>query len=255
MSQRCGDEDNITVYYSFLENKDNNQAYLNYHFLYPFDPKLGSPDDPAMTGHTFDRESLTIVLNFESHKPEFVVYGAHLASQKLALCGDNNEKLQRWKGGRVKVLWEEVVTFGDHPIAAIAGGSHAVYPVPGTYAVLLKKHVATLKESASCAKALLPPEYNGDIENLNTSIPCTPYKLENLKINSITSHSKNRLLSFSGYLVDILGSVNAKFPPFTEREVNIDNWVNNKKVYGWKSKQIGDGTSGRIKELKRIFNC
>lgn len=255
MSQRCEDEDNITVYYSFLEDKDENQVYLNYHFLYPFDPKLGSPDKPAMTGHSFDRESLTVVLNYGTHKPQFVVYGAHLAGQKMALCGDNNEKLQRWKGGRVKVFWDDVVKFDDHPMAAIAGGSHAVYPVPGTYSVLLKKHISTLKESANCAKALLPPEFKVDIENLNASISCTPYKLENLNINSITSHSWNRLLSFSGYIVDILGSVNARFPPFTEREVIVNDWINNKKVYKWKSEEIDEGTSVRIKELKNIFKC
>ncbi len=254
MSKRCGFEQNITVYYSFLENKIKNQAYLNYHFLYPFDPKLGTSDDPGKTGHTFDRESLSVVLNLESQKPQFVVYGAHLAGQKMAICGKEGKKLQRWKGGRVKVPWDEVIKFNDHPMAAIAGGSHAIYPVPGTYAVLLKKHIATLKESASCSKALIPPEYKVDIEKLKASISCFRYKLENLEINSITSNSWNRLLSFSGYLVDILGSVNARFPPFTDREVNIDNWVN-KKVYQWKSKKIDEETSERIKELQQIFKC
>ena len=62
------------------------------------------------------------------------------------------------------------------------------------------------------------------------------YVLKDLELGSITSNSWNSILAYSGYIVDIIGLQNAKFPPYTERELNIDKWVNgdeDDEIYNW----------------------
>ena len=110
-----------------------------------------------------------------------------------------------------------------HLCVAVAKGSHAPYPAPGHYAVYFANNPA-LVEPAEAGKVLIPQGYSfgSDIENAFNEV--NSYNLKNLELGSITSNLWNNILAYSDYIVDILGTQNAKFPPYTERELNIGKW-------------------------------
>ncbi len=234
---RKGTKEDATVYYSYMENLNlfTKTAFINYHFLYPFDPKTGTAEKPAIAGHTFDRESVTIVLNLETMKPDFVIYGAHLANQLMSLLDRDNKKLQMWLGGRVKQYWNDIPKVdGTHPIISKAQGSHGVYPIKGNYNVSMVLYnsnsdnysVDALVEGADGKQILYPSEIKFNKEKLAQNYSKNAsYKIKNLELGRITSYSWNRALAFSGDMVDVLGPSNAKFPPFTAREFNIEKYV------------------------------
>jgi len=73
------------------------------------------------------------------------------------------------------------------------------------------------------------------------------YNLKDLDLGNITSNSWNSILAYSGEIVDILGPQNAKFPPYIERELNINKWVNgddNDVIYKW----IPEKAEKKVKE-------
>ncbi len=65
------------------------------------------------------------------------------------------------------------------------------------------------------------------------------YELKDQEPGSITSSSWNRMHAFSGYLVDIVIIKDARFPPFTEREMDINKWVNG-DIPVWDSAKISN---------------
>lgn len=251
---RKGSAKDATVYYSFMENKQLNQAYLNYHFLFPFDPKTGTAQKPALPAHTFDRESMTIILDLDTLEPNRIIYGAHLPNQLMGLLGDimpstwirgiqnwiKNEpeeepsKLQTWLGGRVSLEWSKVLKIkNNHPIIVMAQGSHGIYPTKGDYVVAMDfgKEVDTLTEGANGEQILYPNslEFSSNSKATTAYLDYkkkTSYKIKNLELDRITSKSWNNILSFSGDTVDVLGPMNAKFPPYTGREYDIESYVN-----------------------------
>ena len=208
-------ENHKTVYYSVFENKKWNEIYINYHFFYSFDPKNSKDDKIVMAAHIFDRESMTVVLRATTKNPLSVFYGAHLASQTMAHLDDKDNVIQDWQTGRVFVNWPDLQKRGDHPIAFAALGSHAMYPVPGNYSVMLGK-IKILREPAGGGKFIYP-EFIQDMPVIDSS---KPYVLEGLNLKNVTSDCKNEdnILAFSGSTVDVLGPSNATFPPFTDRE-------------------------------------
>lgn len=214
LKQRFGDR-HATVYYSVFENPKWKEIYINYHFFYTYDPKNGTANKDVAPAHIFDRESMTVVLRSTTKQPLSVFYGAHLASQTMGQTDKNGNVLQRWDSGRVFVNWPLVKKIGDHPIPAIALGSHGIYPKTGNYVVLLG-NIAILKEPAG-GKRILYPEYMNDFQSTPTSYS---YTLKNLNVEGVTSDCRNpnSILAFSGSTVDVLGPVNASFPPFTDRE-------------------------------------
>ncbi len=111
--------------------------------------------------------------------------------------------------------WPLVKKINGHPVPAIALGSHGIYPKPGNYAVLLN-NIKLLLEPAGGNK-LLYPEKLSEFQKTPTSYS---YALKNLKLESVTSNCReaNNILTFSGSTVDVLGPVNASFPPYTDRE-------------------------------------
>ncbi len=263
LDQRKGEPENVTVYYSFIPNpRKKHQVVLNYHFLYAYDPKQEERGSIKFASHIFDRESISIVFNCDQGnpdvdpKPEFVIYGAHLEGQTMGSGKKEKDggwtKLQTWKCGRVKVMWEDVYKIKDnHPCVAVAKGSHAPYPAPGHYAVYFgKRH----EEEAATGKVLclegIP--VNKDIEKGLKEV--INYKLKDLKLGNITSKS---VLAYSGYLVDILGPKDAKFPPFTKRELEIDTWVNgdNKdKIHEWKTSKVEETAKNEFEMLIHSIN-
>ena len=133
------------------------------------------------------------------------------------------KRLQTWTCGRVKVMWNAVGKIKDnHPCVALAKGSHAPYPASGLLRCLYARKIAS-EEFAGTGKVLCPKgiSVNKDVEKGPEEF--IDYKLIDLKLGNITSKS---ILAYSGYIVDILGPKNAKFPPFTKREIEIDTWVN-----------------------------
>lgn len=262
---RKGDRENSNIYYSFLrdyerdENKyiEKNRYFLFYHFLYAFDPKDGRVHEDKdgnkifglefgkVTGHIYDRESMAIV--FESDetgnlKPIEVVYGAHLANQTMGLGNPEkkDEFLQTWDGGRVKFGWNHprLTKVGSHPIIAIAKGSHAVYPFPGTYNVI-KRGPLTNHEYEFLEEVAGPTNDNFDStvllpEDLNNGTNNQVYELLSLKTGRHTSSDPHYgLLVYSGSLVDLPMPIKAKFPPFTDREREPADWVDG--AYNWSS--------------------
>ncbi len=56
------------------------------------------------------------------------------------------------------------------------------------------------------------------------------------------------MLAFSGYLVDIIIIKGAKFPPFTERETCINEYVNG-DIKVWDGAKISEKSEQRMNRL------
>ena len=264
LDQRKGERENVTVYYSFIPNPHKKyQVILNYHFLYSFDPKQEERGSIKFASHIFDREGISIVFSCDRNnpnvdpKPEYVIYGAHLEGQTMGSVKEEGREwkaLQTWTCGRVKVMWNDVYKIKEnHPCVAVAKGSHAPYPAPGHYAVYL--FGKPQEEQAATGKVLCPEgiSVNKDVEKGLKEV--INYKLKDLKLGNITSES---ILAFSGYIVDILGPKNAKFPPFTKRELEIDTWVNGDnedKIYEWKTSKVEEAAKDEFEELINSMNA
>ncbi len=226
LKQRYG-QDQATVYYSVFENPKNNEIYINYHFFYSYDPKNGTKDNESIAAHIFDRESMTVVVNMSAKKPLSVFYGAHLPNQILGQMDAAGAPVQKWRTGRVYVPYDWAIKKQGRPMPAIALGSHAVYPIAGNYGVFLNDSpdtTATLLKEPAGGNKFLYPDFMTDFEKNATSYA---YKLEDLKLDSVTSDCANphNMLAFSGSTVDVLGPVNATFPPFTDREEDYFNYA------------------------------
>ena len=268
LEKRKDNKDFVTVYYSFFPNpnQQKKEVIINYHFLYIYDSKTEVIGDLKKASHIFDRESISIVFEWDKSKPDLdpqpksVIYGAHLPGQLITLKREDNGEEQEWRTRRVKVEWNDAYKIEisknkeSHPIVAIAKGSHATYPVPGIYAVNPIDIIET-KEPASTDKLLLPSSFSYDSkmnEILRGNNNVISYKLKDLNLGSITSSSPNSLLAFSGYIVDIIGLTDAKFPPFTERETKIENWVNGTEddpVHDWDPDKVDKTTQVKLEKL------
>ncbi len=149
-------------------------------------------------------------------------------------------------------MWKDVHKIKNHPIVAVAQGSHAPYPAPGHYAVYLLKRLPMLVEPAGTGKVLIPPGFSHDYDLGDDLKEVYPYKLKDLELGAITSNSWNSILAYSGYIVDIIGIQNAKFPPFTKRELDIDKWVNGDKkdvIYNWNPTKVEQKTKDKFVKL------
>lgn len=230
LKQRYG-KDHATIYYSVFENVKRKEILINYHFFYTYDPKNGTAKKDVMPAHIFDRESMTVVLRSTSKEPLDVYYGAHLANQTMAELDSSGKPAQSWVTGRTHLNWSEknyprshVEKIGTHPVPAIALGSHGVYPKPATYAVLMG-NIKVLVEKAGGDKGqekFLYPDTMTDFKAPNSA----SYKLKSLKLeNTVSGCSPNNILAYSGSTVDVLGPVNASFPPFTDREENFMSYA------------------------------
>jgi hypothetical protein len=182
---------------------------------------VAGPGPGLEDGHVFDRESLTVVLDTTTMRPEAVLFGAHLPGQTMGFFSTEGEKICKWKGGRVRIPWEDVDKLSDHPLAAVARGSHGILPLPGLYAVLEAK-TKILEEAAGGNRVLVSRGLFPGLDCLaaSTAVELVPYALLDLGLDEATSRSWNRVLIFSGNLVDVPGGTNARFPPFTARETD-----------------------------------
>jgi hypothetical protein len=264
---RTDNINNVTVYYSYFPNpnQEKKEVIINYHFLYIYDSKKEAKGDMKKASHIFDRESISIVFRWDKSNPDvnpdpkYMIFGAHLPEQLITLKREDKGEEQYWRTRRVKVKWKDVkkIKIGGnkefHPIVAIARGSHATYPVPGDYAVKPIDIIKTI-EPARINKLLLPSRFSYDSKRgkIFSSNNVLSYKLKDLKLGSITSSSPNSILAFSGYIVDIIGLTDAKFPPFTERETEIENWVNgtdDDPVHIWDPDKVDQKTKEELGDL------
>jgi hypothetical protein len=212
-------KNNLTIYYSVFENKFWNEIYINYHMFYAFDSKNGTKDKGVMAAHIFDRESITVVLRGTSRQPIHTFYGAHLPSQTMAQLDSEQNIIQSWATGRVFVNWKKSIFENGRVKAVAAKGSHGIYPMKGLYGVMVRNK-AILLEPAGGGEKLYPDFEPTAGNNLK-------YQLRPLNLDKISSdcNSPNRMLVFSGSTVDVLGPVNATFPPFTDREGDYKNYA------------------------------
>ncbi len=270
LEKRTGDSENVTIYYSYIPNsKKRQQVIINYHFLYAYDSKLEGEGKTKKTSHIFDRESISIVFKWDESKqdvesePEYIIFGAHLEGQTMGSVAkdkknpDKWKSLQKWNCGRVKVLWKDVNKIKAHPIVALAQGSHAPYPAPGHYAVYLLKRLPMLVEPADAGKVLVPEKFSHDKCRGDEIKESYPYKLNDFDLGTITSNSWNSILAYSGCIVDIIGLQNAKFPPFTKRELDVDKWVNGDDkdvIYEWNPEKEEKETKDKFVRLLVSIN-
>ena len=221
LAKRYGNEKNITVYYSYFINRPRNEFYLHYHFLYSYDSKLGDEKTPSIAAHIMDRESMSLILKLDSLEPTYVVYGAHIGSQRISILDEFKKELQKWDGGRTFVRWKDVGKFGDHPLGSIAKGSHALYPVVGTYRIYLRKQKEALREEAGGGPFLIP----SGVSEFETKHTIHNYYLKDLRIWDSNSSSDNYLISYGGALADGILFANSSFPPYTDRELEVDSYL------------------------------
>lgn len=266
LERRKKDPNRVTIYYSCIPNPEkSNQIIISYHFLYAYDSKQEKEGDKKFASHVFDREGVNIVFHWDRDnpdgepKPEYMIYGAHLEGQTMGAVKQNEDdsgkwdNLQKWTSGRVRVKWDYVNKIkGNHPCVAVAKGSHAPYPAPGNYAVYMFGN--PLVEPAGTQKILIPEEVSLDIRRVNEINKVYSYKLKDLELDSVTSKS---ILAYSGFIVDIIGFKNAKFPPFTKRELDIDKWVNGDEkdvIYEWNPAKVEKEVKDKFVRLITSMN-
>ncbi len=266
LENRKTDPGNITIYYSCIPNPGKSQQIIiSYHFLYAYDSKQEKEGDKKFASHIFDRESVNIVFHWdrnnpdEEPKPEYMIYGAHLEGQTMGSVkqdedgSDKWDNLQKWTSGRVKVKWDDVKKIKEnHPCVAVAKGSHAPYPAPGHYAVYMFGN--PLVEPAGTHKVLIPEKLFLDNATVNEINEFSSYKLKDLGLDAVTSKS---VLAYSGFIVDIIGFKNAKFPPFTKRELDIDTWVNGDEkdvIYEWDPTKVEEESKDKFVRLINSIN-
>jgi hypothetical protein len=191
--------------------------------------------------HVFDRESMVMVFD-GTDRPSGMVISGHLEHQTIFFL----DKLKVWHQGRVRVPFDDPRTLklGDHPVIAVAEGSHALYPTSGIYQLSLLKELAGFLHpevtgsrkvtDLNVDQVLVPPTVGG------TALP--HYTLESFGLDRMTSHipegspaydPHNAYLTFSGFWVDVPGTRNARFPPFTDKVSRIGDWVDGSYAWHW----------------------
>jgi hypothetical protein len=235
-------EDAVT-YYSYLEEPGSDRFFITYHQIYAYDTKTGIARLTNIGPHVFDRESMILV--FEGgDTPTSMIISGHLENQTIAFL----RNLKRWSQGRLRVPFDDPQTLklGDHPVIAVGEGSHALYPTSGEYQLSLLREIAGYVDSSlfrgkragspgiSARQVLLPPALRSH------SVPT--YELLAFGLDHLVSRIRRdpegrdryrAFLVFSGYWVDVAGTQNARFPPFTRNLTEISDWVDGAYEWRW----------------------
>jgi len=240
-----GDPRNATVYYSYTEDPNSGRFFINYHLIYAFDTKAGIARLTGVGPHVFDRESMTLVFE-ATEEPSSMIISGHLENQTISFL----EKLKSWTQGRLRVRYDDPRTLkmGAHPVVAVAEGSHALYPTSGVYQLSLLRELAGYLDKRVMREedgeeddgpAEIVPEQVLAPSNLRSQrVP--HYQLKCFGLSELQSRivedadgydPYNAFLVFSGYWVDVPGTQNARFPPFTRKIMDIVDWVDD--AYSW----------------------
>ncbi len=248
-----------TVYYSYIEDRERGRFFINYHTFYAFDPKSGLARKTGVGPHVFDRESMVLVFEGEGDPASMVISG-HLENQTIFFL----DKLRMWTQGRIRMPYAHPsnARVGLHPVVAVAERSHALYPTSGEYSISLLREAAgyfhrtilglgegrgrDTGEGISADQILVPQSMSGR--------SFLPYRLLPLRLDRLSSRiqpddeeASTSHLVFSGYWVDVPGFENARFPPFTRKESDIEDWVDGAFEWEW------DGLPDGIHENNRII--
>ncbi|MBX7059880.1 MAG: hypothetical protein K1X75_17590 [Leptospirales bacterium] len=237
-----GEARRSVVYYSYMEEGD--RFFLHYHTFYAFDPKTGIARLLNVGPHIFDRESMTLCFD-ASEKLLSITLSGHLEGQPILFL----EKLKIWNTGRVRIDLPDsnMPQIHGHFSAAVAEGSHAIYPCAGLY------HISALTELAGhIIQRLLPlaglgEEQGEELVNHQVLLPpdlqsdrFSSYELRPLRLDLLRSDPlppqtyydpATATLCFSGYWVDVPGFHNERFPPFSSREQRPGEWCD--QAYRW----------------------
>lgn len=265
-----GDFRRSVVYYSYIEDRAKDRFFINYHTFYAFDPKTGIAKFLNVGPHIFDRESLTVVFRGDG-TPESIVLSGHLENQAILFL----EKLRMWNTGRVRLRFGDPLSpeVRGHAIVPVAEGSHALYPTAGLYHISvltelaghvfrnilpLDKHDADEPPEMSSHQVLLPPTLQSET--------FANYELRPLRLDMLHSDPSTpqefydpsiACLVFSGYWVDVPGFHNERFPPFSRKEMDIEDWVDQAYVWEWEglpprvtdhNRALGDYIQGKLRK-------
>ena len=240
-----GSPQNATIYYSYIEG--DREVYINYHMFYAFDPKDAPATNPGIGSHVFDRESFTIVFNKSTKEPVKTIYPAHLQNHTIRLRSSSEfgaSNLQSWTG-RVTIPFYNVLVYENRPIISIARGGHGVFPVGTNYRVYPAGFGAHSNGRTGVIGAIPANDMRSNPQNnrIGRNIIVSPslnsnfnsYELKRLDLAAASDPSiVENVIAFSGSFVDLLGSNDAKFPPFTERERDAQRWVaDSTDVFNW----------------------
>lgn len=186
-----GAKDSFPAY--FLHETNGEKLWISYIYFFGFDEK--TENSPA--NHQLDRESIIVQFSRVNNQwsPDGVVYAGHLPEQPTEFLGSEKTgtALTRWDGGKSFVQWKNVSKGPNgNPLIYVARGSHAMFPALGWFNVINVGVIPNLKEPAGS-------NHDGFSGSL-----------------SFLDMSKNKGLTFSGSIVDGLGSgaKNSRFPPF-----------------------------------------
>ena len=253
-----GDPRRATIYYSYLEDPASDRFFINYHLFYAFDTKAGIARLTGIGPHVFDRESMIMVFEGESGEesaPSAMIISGHLENQTISFLAE----LKRWTQGRLAVRYDDPRTLkmGTHPVIAVAEGSHALYPTSGVYQLSLLRELAgyldpkvmasdrrpNMPGALAPTQVLSPPALRATVRPGAGPEEGVPhYRLASLDFSSLTSHVDDAApprdpyrayLTFSGFWVDVPGTQNARFPPFTRKVAEIVDWVDGAYAWAW----------------------
>ena len=235
------------VYYSYMEDNANNRFFINYHTFYTFDPKTGIAKLLNVGPHIFDRESMTITFD-ASEKPVTVVVSGHMENQTISFF----DQLMAWNSGRVAygAGHPRAPQVKGHPVVPVAEGSHALYPAAGRYKISVLTELA-----GHIMRQFLPDESEDDepAELHDRQVLLPPalaseryacYELRPLRLDCLSTDPSptealydpdSSVLVFSGYWVDVPGTHNERFPPFSKKECEIEGWVDGAFQWNWDS--------------------
>ncbi len=240
-----GSPQGAVIYYSYIEDPGSDRFFISYHQVYAYDTKTGIARITNIGPHVFDRESMILV--FEGDEtPSSMIISGHLENQTIAFL----KKLKRWSQGRLRVPFDDPGTLklGQHPVIAVGEGSHALYPTSGEYQLSLLREIAGYVDPGVFGtrradkggpairpeQILLPPALR------SRSVPT--YQLSSFGFDHLTSRIRHdaegrdayrAFLVFSGYWVDVPGTQNARFPPFTRNVTEITDWVDGAYEWSW----------------------
>lgn len=237
-----GDPHDAVIYYSYLEDPDSDRFFITYHQIYAYDTKTGLARITNIGPHVFDRESMILV--FEgSERPSSMIISGHLENQTIAFL----KNLKRWSQGRLRVPFDDPRTLklGDHAVIAVGEGSHALYPTSGEYQLSLLREIAghvdgTLLRGRGQRHDILPEQVLLPPALRSQRVPT--YRLNAFGLDHLTSRIHKdpegrdpyrAFLVFSGYWVDVAGTQNARFPPFTRNLTEIGDWVDGAFEWLW----------------------
>ncbi len=237
-----GDPYSAVIYYSYLEDPQSDRFFISYHQIYAYDTKTGLARITNIGPHVFDRESMMLVFD-GGDRPSSMIISGHLENQTIFFL----KKLKRWSQGRIRVPFddERTLKLGEHPVIAVGEGSHALYPTSGEYQLSLLREIAGYIDRDVIRGR--PPRSEGGIVPSQVLSPPSlgsrglpTYGLRSLGLDRLVSRIQRKsggadpyraFLVFSGYWVDVPGTQNARFPPFTRNMTEIADWVDG--AYEW----------------------